>query len=228
MPAPVKSTPEQQALQVRQLGQRDYTPVWQAMQRFTQRRDNNTPDEIWLVEHPPVFTLGLNGKQQHILNAGDIPVIPTDRGGQVTYHGPGQLVAYLLLDLKRHGLSVRAIVSLIEQSIIALLVEYGIQAESRQDAPGVYVKGAKIAALGLRIKQGCSYHGLSLNIDMDLEPFSRINPCGYPDMPVTQLTSLGINTDIPSVAHALLTHISRQLGYHQIMTETDENLFIDG
>lgn len=194
------------------------------MQRFTQERDSDTPDEVWLVEHPPVFTLGLNGKQHHILNAGDIPLVQTDRGGQVTYHGPGQLVVYLLLDLQRHGLGVRALVSLIEKSIITLLAEYGIQAESRKDAPGVYIDGAKIAALGLRIKQGCCYHGLSLNIDMDLEPFKRINPCGYPDLPVTQLANLGINTDMPTVAQALLAHISPQLGYHQVMIDTSEKV----
>jgi len=211
---------------IRQLGRRDYVPVWQAMQQFTQARDKDTPDEIWLVEHPPVFTLGLNGKPHHILNAGDIPVVETDRGGQVTYHGPGQQVAYLLLDLKRLVLGVRAVVSLIEQSIIDLLGDYAIQAESRKDAPGVYVDGAKIAALGLRIKQGCSYHGLSLNIDMDLEPFSRINPCGYPDMRVTQLSELGIHTAMPQVANALVAHISQQLGYQARPATADESRFI--
>ena len=216
MAAPIQNSSAAQTVLIRQLGQHDYTPVWQAMQRFTQQRNNTTTDEIWLLEHPPVFTLGLNGKQHHILNAGDIPVVPTDRGGQVTYHGPGQLIAYLLFDLKRHNLSVRAIVSLIEQSIITLLAEHGIQAESHKHAPGVYVDGAKIAALGLRIKQGCCYHGLSLNVDMDLEPFSRINPCGYPNMAVTQLSNLSINDDILSVANTLLTHISRQLGYHPL------------
>jgi len=214
------------AIHVRQLGRRDYVPVWQAMQQFTQARDKDTPDEIWLVEHPPVFTLGLNGKPHHILNAGDIPVVETDRGGQVTYHGPGQQVAYLLLDLKRLVLGVRAVVSLIEQSIIDLLGDYTIQAESRKDAPGVYVDGAKIAALGLRIKQGCSYHGLSLNIDMDLEPFSRINPCGYPDMRVTQLSELGIHTAMPQVANALVAHISQQLGYQARPATADESRFI--
>ena len=227
MPAPVKNTAASQTLRVRQLGQRDYIPVWQAMQRFTQRRNSDTPDEIWLVEHPSVFTLGLNGKQHHILKAGNIPVISTDRGGQVTYHGPGQLVAYLLLDLKRLELGVRAIVSLIEQSIIALLGDYGVHAEGRRDAPGVYVEAAKISALGLRIKQGCCYHGLSLNIDMDLEPFSRINPCGYPDMPVTQLSNLGIRDDMPTVSNTLLAHITRQVGYHQVMTATEKDVCID-
>ncbi len=226
MPVSEQKPPATQIVQLRQLGSQDYTQVWQAMQRFTQQRNDGTLDEIWLLEHPPVFTLGLNGKQHHILNAGDIPVVPSDRGGQVTYHGPGQLVAYLLLDLKRHNLNVRSIVSLIEKSIIALLGEYGIPAQNRKDAPGVYVNGAKIAALGLRIKQGCCYHGLSLNVDMDLEPFSRINPCGYPDMAVTQLTHFGVNENMPRVAHALLTHISTQLGYHLVTAETNEDLFI--
>ena len=218
---------EQQKLIIRDLGLRDYTPVWQAMQDFTQQRRPTSRDEIWLVQHPPVFTLGLNGKPQHILNAGEIPVIATDRGGQVTYHGPGQLVVYLLIDIKRLGLGVRAMVSLIEQSIIALLADYGIQAENRKEAPGVYVAGAKIAALGLRIKQGRSYHGLSLNIDMDLEPFSRINPCGYPDMPVTQLRKFGIREELPTVARRLLTHISAQLGYYQPIPATDNDLIND-
>lgn len=225
MPVSKTNPQPQQHLLVRELGLCDYTPVWRAMQDFTRQRTDNTRDEIWLVEHPPVFTLGLNGKQHHIIDPGEIPVVSTDRGGQVTYHGPGQLVAYLLIDLKRHGLGVRAMVSLIEQSIIALLGSYGIEAKSRQDAPGVYVNGAKIAALGLRIKQGCSYHGLSLNIDMDLEPFSRINPCGYPDLAVTQLSSFGIDRDMTSVAVALLAQITRQLGYHQIQTVSGKQNF---
>ena len=213
-------------LTVRRLGRRDYTPVWQAMQEYTAQRHSNSPDEIWLVEHPPVFTLGLNGKPEHVLAAGDIPLVQTDRGGQVTYHGPGQLVAYLLFDLKRHGLGVRSLVSLIEQSIIDLLADYGIASQARQDAPGVYVDGAKIAALGLRIKRGCSYHGLSLNIDMDLTPFARINPCGYADLPVTQLRNLGRNENIDHVADALLAQLTRQLGYHHATTASAENLFV--
>ena len=228
MPATGANTASRQTLRIRQLGQRDYSPVWQAMQDFTQQRNSHTLDEIWLVEHPRVFTLGLNGKHQHILNAGDIPIVKSDRGGQVTYHGPGQLVVYLMIDLQRQGLGVRALVTLIEQSIIALLADHNIEAISRKDAPGVYVNGAKIAALGLRIKRGYSYHGLSLNIDMDLEPFSRINPCGYPDMPITQLTHLGIKTKLPTVAQSLLTHITAHLGYHQVVSAADENLFIDG
>ena len=228
MISPLKNSFEEKSLLVRRLGRRDYLPVWQAMQHFTQQRSHDTLDEIWLVEHPPVFTLGLNGKQHHVLNAGDIPLVQTDRGGQVTYHGPGQLVVYLLFDLKRHGLGVRSLVSLIEQSIIDLLTSYNIDAEARQDAPGVYVAGAKLAALGLRIKQGCSYHGLSLNIDMDLEPFSRINPCGYEGLAVTQLRTVGISDNMDKIADALLAHISNRLGYHPDFTFAEENLFIDG
>lgn len=217
--------PMQTELTVRQLGHRDYTPVWRAMQTFNQARRADTADEIWLVEHPPVYTLGLNGKRDHVLNAGDIPLVQTDRGGQVTYHGPGQLVAYLLFDLKRHGLGVRSLVSLIEQSIIRLLADYGINSEARHDAPGVYVDGAKLAALGLRIKRGCSYHGLSLNIDMDLSPFSRINPCGYHGLKVTQLAQLGVTAGMDSVATALLEQISSQLGASLNPKAPDERLF---
>ncbi len=211
MTNPASSITAGPELVVRQLGRRDYIPVWQAMQAFTQGRTAETADEIWLLEHPPVYTLGLNGKQTHVLNHGDIPLVETDRGGQVTYHGPGQLVAYLLLDLKRHGLGVRSLVSLIEQSIIALLADYGIESQARQDAPGVYVDGAKLAALGLRIRRGCSYHGLSLNVDMDLEPFSRINPCGYAGLPVTQLQELGIRQEMATVADQLLAQIANRL-----------------
>lgn len=227
MPLPLSPAPTPSTLVIRDLGRRDYMPVWQAMQTFTRRRTPHTADEIWLLEHPPVYTLGLNGKTEHVLAAGEIPLIPSDRGGQVTYHGPGQLVAYLLFDLKRLGLGVRAIVSLIERSVIAQLAEYGIAATNRPDAPGVYVKGAKIAALGLRIKQGCSYHGLSFNIDMDLAPFGRINPCGYPDMAVTQLADLNIEAKMPDVAAGLVRHIHRQLGYDQTITEPGDTLFTD-
>lgn len=177
-------------LRVRELGRRDYEPVWRAMQAFTDRRDADTADELWLVEHPPVFTVGLNGKPEHLLSPGNIPVVPVDRGGQVTYHGPGQLVAYTLLDLRRLGLGPRQLVTVLEGAVIALLAEAGIHAEARREAPGVYVDGAKIAALGLRVRRGCCYHGLSLNVGMDLEPFSRINPCGYPGLKVTQVSEL--------------------------------------
>ena len=161
---------------VRHLGLRDYESVWREMQHFTDTRSTDTPNEVWLLQHPPVFTLGLNGKREHILDPGDIPIIKCDRGGQVTYHGPGQLIAYLLLDMRRHKFAVKALVSKIEQAVIDLLAEYQIQGQRREGAPGIYVDGAKIAALGLRIRKGCSYHGLSLNVDMDLEPFLRINP----------------------------------------------------
>ena len=160
------------------------------MQAFTLQRHADTQDEIWLLEHPPVFTQGMNGKPEHLLLPGDIPVVPVDRGGQVTYHGPGQLVAYVMLDLAWLGIGIRRLVEALEQSVIDWLALQGITAKARRDAPGVYVEGAKIAALGLRVKRGCSYHGLALNVDMDLEPFSRINPCGYPGLASTQLMDL--------------------------------------
>ncbi|WP_428608498.1 lipoyl(octanoyl) transferase LipB [Sedimenticola sp.] len=200
---------------IKTLGQQPYEIVWREMQQFTATRDANTRDEIWLVEHPPVFTLGQAGKPEHLLDPGELPVIQTDRGGQVTYHGPGQLVAYLLLNLRRHGLGVRQLVTLIEQSIVDLLQEYGIAAYARQDAPGVYVDGSKIAALGLRVRHGCSFHGLSLNIDMDLEPFSRINPCGYPDLQVIQMRDLTQPAALFTVGKQLTRHILGRLGYNQ-------------
>jgi len=172
---------------VRELGRRDYVPVWQAMRTFTDKRHEDTRDELWLVEHPPVFTVGLNGNPEHLLDPGDIPVVQVDRGGQVTYHGPGQIVVYALLDLRRLGLGPRQLVTVLEEGVIGLLAEYGVEAAGRREAPGVYVNGAKVAALGLRIRRGCCYHGLSLNVAMDLEPFSRINPCGYPGLKVSQL-----------------------------------------
>jgi lipoyl(octanoyl) transferase len=203
---------------IRQPGLSDYEPIWRAMQRFTEQRNETTPDELWLVEHPPVFTLGMNGKPEHLLNPGDIPVVNIDRGGQVTYHGPGQLAAYLLIDIKRRHLGVRALVEKIELALIELLAGYGIEAHGRRDAPGVYVGEAKIAALGLRVRRGCTYHGLALNVNMDLEPFSRINPCGYAGLEVTQLADLGAPTDIKSVTHALCDNLAHRLGY---TTQTD-------
>ncbi len=205
---------------VRDLGQQDYEPVWQAMQTFTQQRTNDTADELWLVEHPAVFTLGLNGKREHVLEPGEIPVINVDRGGQVTYHSPGQLLFYPLLNLKRHLLGVRQLVSLLEQLVIDLLAGYQITARNRSDAPGVYVNEAKIAALGLRIKRGCSYHGLALNINMDLEPFTRINPCGYKNMPVTQCLDLGMPSNIKTIAGQLQQQFSERLGYKLLTTTT--------
>lgn len=183
-------TPVNQLLTFEDLGTVDYESTWSAMNAFTLGRDENQEDECWFLQHNPVFTLGQAGKPEHILNPHQIPVVNTDRGGQVTYHGPGQLVAYLLVDIKRRKIGIRQLVDLIENSIIELLDGYGIVAATRKGAPGVYVDEKKIAALGLRIKQGCSYHGFSLNVDMDLEPFSYINPCGYPGMSVTQLREL--------------------------------------
>ena len=200
-------------IRFRRLGRRAYAPVFDAMRAFTETRDADTLDELWLVEHPPVFTQGLAGKAKHLLAPGDIPVIQVDRGGQVTYHGPGQVVVYCLLDVRRLGLSVRGLVTTLEQAVIDLLAAYGIIAQARPDAPGVYVDGAKVASLGLRIRQGRSYHGLSLNVDMDLEPFTRINPCGYPGLRVTQLRDLGVLLTPDAVAEELLPVLGRQFGY---------------
>jgi lipoyl(octanoyl) transferase len=196
---------------VRHLGLRDYESVWHEMQQFTEQRDENTADEIWLLEHPPVFTLGLNGKREHILDAGDIPVIQCDRGGQVTYHGPGQLIVYLLLDLKRRNLGVKQLVNKIEQAIIDLLADSGIESQRRDKAPGIYVSDSKIAALGLRVRRGCCYHGLSLNIDMDLEPFTRINPCGFPDLKANQLQDLLPGATLQETSATILKQLLKQL-----------------
>ncbi len=196
---------------VSHLGLCDYEPVWRQMQAHTASRSGPSDDAIWLLEHRPVFTLGMNGKPEHVLAPGDIPVIEVDRGGQVTYHGPGQLVAYVLLDLRARSLGIRGLVELLEQSVIDWLQAQGITARARRDAPGVYVDGAKIAALGLRVKRGCSYHGLSFNVDMDLQPFSRINPCGYEGMEVTQLRDLGIAVDVETVAQDWLPGLLERL-----------------
>jgi len=190
-------------LVIKQMGRVDYEPTWHAMQAFTAARGPDTPDEIWLLEHPPVFTLGLAGKREHILQTTDIPIIPIDRGGQVTYHGPGQVVAYLLLDLKRRGYGVRELVARMEQAVIDLLAGYAVTAERRERAPGVYVAGKKIAALGLRIKHGMSYHGLALNVDMDLTPFTHINPCGYAGLEATQLKDLGVMAPADAISREL-------------------------
>lgn len=207
------------AVIVRHLGLCDYTPVYQAMQDFNAARDPNTEDEIWLLEHQPVFTLGLNGRPEHVLDPGDIPVLQTDRGGQVTYHGPGQLVAYLLLDVKRNRLGVRQMVSALEQSVIDLLQDEQIQACARPDAPGVYVDGAKVAALGLRVKRGATYHGLSLNLDMDLGPFQRINPCGYPGMEVINLRDLGLGYTMQQLSERLLDKLCKRFHIDEIKTD---------
>jgi lipoyl(octanoyl) transferase len=189
------------------------------MRAFTDGRGPETPDELWLTEHPPVFTLGQAGKPEHLLDPGAIPVIRVDRGGQVTYHGPGQVMAYLLLDLKRRGLGVRELVERLEQAVIDLLAAHGIDAHGRRDAPGVYVGAAKIAALGLRIRHGRSYHGLSLNVAMDLEPFDRINPCGYPGLEVTQLSALGGPAELERVADELAAHLARVLEADEVAME---------
>ena len=202
-----------QKIIVKSLGKRDYEPIWREMQRFTDQRDENTLDELWLVEHPPVFTQGLAGKAEHVLAAGDIPIIQVDRGGQVTYHGPGQIVAYPMLDLRRHGIGVKSLVGGIEQSIIDTIALYGIEAARKDDAPGVYVSGAKIASLGLKIRKGCSFHGLAFNIDMDLEPFMRINPCGFSGLKVIQLTDLANGVDINTVEQQLIASFCKQLNF---------------
>jgi len=207
-------------LMVRQLGRQPYEPTWRAMQNYTEQRDAQSIDELWVVEHPPVYTQGLSGKAEHVLNNNDIPVVNIDRGGQVTYHGPGQLVIYLLIDLKRQGWGVRHLVTTIEHAIIKLLADYGILAATRRNAPGVYINDAKIAALGLRIRRGCSYHGLSLNVNMDLTPFSGINPCGYPGMSVTQLSELGINASLDDVSKKLLEKLRLELGNSHPLQQT--------
>ncbi len=209
------------SLLVRHLGRRDYLPVWRAMQSLTAGRDENTPDELWLLEHPPVFTLGLGGRPEHVLAPGGIPVLRCDRGGQVTYHGPGQLVAYLLLDLRRLSLGVKALVRDTEAALIALLADYGIAARRRPGAPGVYVGEDKVAALGFRVRRGCCYHGLSLNVAMDLSPFQRIDPCGYPGLGVTQLVDLGGPSDLSRVADDLARHLSRRWEYVTMAAAAD-------
>jgi len=199
------------ALVVRELGQQPYEPVWRAMQEFTNTRDETAPDEIWFTEHDSVFTLGLNTKPEHLLAPGDIPVIQVDRGGQVTYHGPGQLMVYTLIDLPRARFGVRDLVTALEQSVIDLAANYGISAASRRDAPGVYVDDVKLASVGLRIRRGASFHGMALNVDVDLEPFSRINPCGFEGLELTDLASLGADSDLGIVRDRLLPHLLRHL-----------------
>jgi len=196
---------------VRELGLRRYEPVWRAMQEFTNTRNEVTPDEIWFTEHESVFTLGLNTAPEHLLAPGDIPVVQIDRGGQVTYHGPGQLMIYPLIDLRRAGLGVRDLVTALEQCVVDLAAEYGIEAASRSDAPGVYIDGVKLASIGLRIRRGSSFHGMALNVDVDLEPFSRINPCGFKGLELTDLARLGADRDLATVRDRLLPHLLRHL-----------------
>jgi lipoyl(octanoyl) transferase len=203
-------------IETRDLGLVDYLPTWQAMREFSQQRTPATPDEIWYLQHPPVFTVGLNGKPEHLLAPADIPVVNVDRGGQVTYHGPGQLVVYLLLDLHRRQAGVKHLVQQMEQAVIDLLADFALKAERNAGAPGIYIDGSKIAALGLRIRRGQSYHGLALNVAMDLSPFQRINPCGYAGMPVTQLADLlgKAAPTLSQVQQQLHHHLLAQLGYN--------------
>ncbi|NHV88170.1 lipoyl(octanoyl) transferase LipB [Cronobacter dublinensis] len=196
----------QEKIIIRQMGLQPYEPVSQAMHQFTDEREDTTPDEIWLVEHTPVFTQGQAGKAEHVLMPGDIPVIQSDRGGQVTYHGPGQQVMYVLLDLRRRKLGVRELVTLLEQTVVNTLAEFAIDAYPRPDAPGVYVDGKKICSLGLRIRKGCSFHGLALNINMDLGPFLRINPCGYAGMEMTQVSALSAGAQLGAIQPRLVHH----------------------
>ena len=199
------------SIAIRALERAEYEPVWQAMRQFTAARAANTPDEIWLVEHLPIYTQGQAGKPEHLLNDNGIPVIRTDRGGQITYHGPGQIVAYVLIDLRRRRLNVRQLVRLMEQAVVNLLAGYGIDAHGREDAPGVYVGDAKIAALGLKIKNGCSYHGVALNVDMDLAPFANINPCGYTGLRVTQMRDVGVAAPFDTLAQQLAQQLASLL-----------------
>jgi lipoyl(octanoyl) transferase len=193
-------------------GLQDYVPLWHEMQEFTDTRNENTPDEIWFVEHPPVFTMGLNASEEHLLAPGDIPVVQIDRGGQVTFHGPGQLMIYPLLDIRRANIGIRKLVTALEKSVVDLVAEYEVTAVARADAPGVYVAGNKLASVGLRIRRGSSFHGMALNVDVDLEPFSRINPCGYADLQMTDLKRLGINLELEESSQKLLPHLLAHLG----------------
>jgi lipoyl(octanoyl) transferase len=200
-------------MHIQQLGRQPYEKVWEEMQAFTLNRQVDTEDQLWIVEHEPVFTLGLNGQSVHVLKDTGIPVVKTDRGGQVTYHGPGQLVIYVLLDLHRLGLAVRQLVTVLEQSMIETLAQYGLTAQSRPEAPGVYLSnGAKIGSIGLRVKKGCCYHGLSLNNDLDLKPFSCINPCGYPGLNVTRLQDQGVRIKTHELAVPVVYHLAKKLG----------------
>lgn len=210
------------SLIIRTLGEQPYLDTWHAMQAFTAERDETTPDELWCLEHPPVYTQGQAGKAEHLLAPGDIPVVQVDRGGQVTYHGPGQLVIYLLIDLRRAKLGVRELVDMIEQGIVTVLARLGITAAPRPDAPGVYVGDAKIASLGLRVRRGCSFHGLALNVDLDLEPFGRINPCGYQGLAMTRIRDEATGVTLDRVAGSLSAELARRLGYDEDRIHTVE------
>jgi len=198
---------------LRRLGVQEYSTVFAAQRSFTDTRDADTLDEFWLVEHPPVFTQGQAGKPEHLLMSGDIPVVQSDRGGQITYHGPGQVVLYMLVNLRRSGLGVRAAVTALETSVVDLLSEFGISGAADPHAPGVYVDGAKVAALGLRVRKGCCYHGVALNVDMDLSPYQRINPCGYAGQAVTSTSQLGVNGDVEQLGARLAEQLALQLEY---------------
>lgn len=202
-------------IRVRRLGLAEYEPVWRRMQAYTDQRGEGALDELWLVQHPPVFTQGQAGKAEHILAPGAIPVIQVDRGGQVTYHGPGQIVAYPLVDISRKGIGVRDFVCRIEEAIIRVLAQYGVSGERVAGAPGIYVNGAKIASLGLRVRRGCTFHGLALNVDMDLEPFQRINPCGYAGLQVTQLSAF-VQARLGEVEDRLVASLQQRLGYSEV------------
>lgn len=211
MNLPASPLPGVDYIIVRPLGLRDYEPLWRGMQQFTEERTAATADEIWFTEHPPVFTLGLNASRDHLLAPGDIPVLQVDRGGQVTYHGPGQLMIYPLIELKRAGLGVRDLVTALENTAIDLLAGFSIAAERRDDAPGVYVDERKVASVGLRVRRGASYHGMALNIDVDLEPFSRINPCGFSDLEVTDLRALGVTASANEIRSRVQDLLLRHL-----------------
>ena len=198
-------------MKVRHLGQVDYQATWERMQRFTQQRTAQTADELWFLEHPPVFTLGMAARREHLLAPGEIPVVSTDRGGQVTYHGPGQLVVYALIDLRRAGLGVRDLVTALEQSVIQYAASLGVSAAARREAPGVYVAGRKLASVGIRIRRGCSYHGLALNVTLDLEPFQRINPCGHAGLAMVRLSDIAAVTDVGGAAGGLEPHLRAAL-----------------
>ncbi|CAI2305361.1 TPA: lipoyl(octanoyl) transferase LipB [Vibrio parahaemolyticus] len=211
----------QHQLVVKRLGRQDYEPVWKAMHEFTDQRTEETPDEVWLVEHNPVFTQGQAGKAEHLINTGDIPVVQSDRGGQVTYHGPGQLVAYFLINLRRKKLGVRDLVTTIENLVINTLKAYNIDSAARPDAPGVYVDGKKICSLGLRIRKGCSFHGLALNVNMDLTPFLRINPCGYAGMEMVQVSQFNGSSDVETVEKQLIEELVTLLDYERVEFSTE-------
>lgn len=214
----------QNKLIVKKLGRQDYEPVWKAMHKFTDERTEEDVDQVWLVEHNPVFTQGQAGKAEHVLNAGDIPVVQSDRGGQVTYHGPGQLVAYFLINIRRKKFGVRDLVTHIENLVINTMKAYNIDSAARPDAPGVYVNGKKICSLGLRIRRGCSFHGLALNVNMDLSPFLRINPCGYQGMEMAQVSQLGGPSELENVEQQLIQELVELLDYDQVDIQATSNI----